>query len=136
MKAIKAFIIVLFITITMPLMAQTNKEQQNNKENSRAKVEVVNGHNALVLKTGRKSKSSNWGVSNSADIVLKLDYNTWHLLDSLVAAPFGSSVKIKDLQGYNVEIAKANVNSNVGLMFTSGTKCVAKSEEEWKKIKQ
>lgn len=57
------------------------------------------------------------------------------MIDSLVAAPWGASVKTKDLYGYNVEIAKANVNSSIGLMFTSGTKCVAITEEELKRLK-
>lgn len=118
------------------MMAQTNKESQNKNDQSKVKVEVVNGQNALVLKTGRKSRSSSWGTSNSADIVLKLDGNILQMLDSLITAPFGNSIKVQDLQGYNVEISKANVNSNVGLMFTSGTKCVAITEEEYRKLKQ
>ncbi len=116
-------------------MAQTNREQPNTKYDSRAKIEVVNGQNALILKTGRKSQSSSWGKSYSAGIVLILDGNTRQQLDSLISAPFGNSIKLKDFQGYNVEIAKANVNSNVGIMFTSGTKCVAITENEYRNLK-
>ena len=135
MKINRFILFALLMMLSFPVMAQTNKEQQKNNNDSRAKVEVVNGQNALVLKTGRKTQSSTLGTSNSADIVLKLDGNTWQQLDSLVSAPFGKSIIVKDLQGYNVEIAKANVNSNVGLMFTSGTKCVAITEEEYRKLK-
>lgn len=76
------------------MMAQTNKESQNKNDQSKVKVEVVNGQNALVLKTGRKSRSSSWGTSNSADIVLKLDGNILQMLDSLITAPFGNSIKV------------------------------------------
>lgn len=110
--------------ISFPLMAQTNKEQHDKKEDARAKVGVVKGQTALVLKAGRTS-----------DIVLKWDASLENKLDSLVTAPWGSAAKIKDIDGFNVEIAKANVNSNVGLMFTSGTKCVAITEEEYRKLK-
>ena len=87
-----------------------------------------------MLKTGRKADAINHGAY-PVDIVLKLDGDTWRMIDSLVAAPWGASVKTKDLYGYNVEIAKANVNSSIGLMFTSGTKCVAITEEELKRLK-
>lgn len=120
---------------TFPVMAQTNKGQQNKNVDSRAKVEVVNGQNVLVLRTGRKAQSSSWGMYNSAAIVLIIDDNLWHQLDSLISAPFGNSIKVKDLQGYNVEIAKANVNTHIGLIFTSGTKCVAITEEEYRRLK-
>lgn len=135
MKYNRLILFVLLMAVSFPVMAQTNNEQPNKKDDSRAKIEVVNGQNALVLKTGRKSQSSSWGKSYSADIVLILDGNTWQQLDSLISAPFGNSIKLKDFQGYNVEIAKANVNSNVGLMFTSGTKCVAITKDEYRKLK-
>ena len=135
MKYKRLILFVLLMAVSFPMMAQTNKELQNKKDDSRAKIEVVNGQSALVLKTGRKSQSSSWGTSNSADIVLIIDASTWQQLDSLINVPYGSSIKVKDLQGYNVEIAKANVNSNVGLMFTLGTKCVAITEEEYRKLK-
>ena len=135
MKVVKTIILVLLAAMTLPLMAQTNKDPQIKKDDSRAKVEVVNGQNLLVLKKGWKVQSSNWGTSYSADIVLKLDDNTWHQLESLISSPFGKIIKVKDLHGYNVEITKANVNSHVGLMFISGTKCVAITEEEFRKLK-
>ena len=135
MKYNRLILFALLMSLSFPVMAQTNKEQPNKKDDSRAKIEVVNGQNALVLKTGRKSQSSSWGSSYSADIVLKLDGNTWDQLDSLITASYGSSIKLKDLQGYNVEIAKANVNSHVGLMFTSGSKCVAISKEEFERLR-
>ncbi len=106
------------------MMAQINNERLNNKDEARAMVEVVNGQPALVLKAGRTS-----------NIILKWDANLENKLDSLVTAPWGNAIKMKDLEGYNVEIARANVNSNVGLMFTSGTKCVAITEDELKRLR-
>lgn len=42
---------------------------------------------------------------------------------------------IKDIDGYKVEIALANVNGKPGLMFSSGSKCVAITEEDFRKVK-
>lgn len=123
MKCIKVILISLLVTLTVPVMAQADAESK--KDDARAKVEIVKGQTALVLKAGRNS-----------EIALSWDNATERTLDSLVTAPWGSALKIKDIDGHKVDVAKANVNSNVGLMFTSGTKCVAISEEEWNKIKQ
>ena len=123
MKCIKVILISLLISQSVPVMAQADAEPK--KDDARAKVEVVKGQTALVLKAGRNS-----------EIVLSWDTAAKSTLDSLVTAPWGSSVKLKDIDGHNVDVAKANVNSKVGLMFTTGTKCVAISEEEWNKIKQ
>lgn len=122
MKSNRLILFALLAVISFSLMAQADAEPK--KDDARAKVEVVRGQTALVLKAGRTS-----------DITLKWDATLKNKLDSLVTAPWGSAIKMKDVDGYNVEVAKANVNSRVGLMFTSGTKCVAISEEEWKKIK-
>lgn len=121
----RLIVFALFTVISFSMMAQTDKESQDKKDFSRAKVEVVKGQTALVLKAGRTS-----------EIVMTWDNTTERTLDSLVTAPWGSAVKMKDVDGHKVDVAKANVNSRVGLMFTSGTKCVAISEEEWNKTKQ
>ena len=134
MKYMKALLIVAMIAFTYPVMAQADKDAQKN--NSRARIENVRGQNALVLKTGRKTTSSNWNSSYSNDIVVAFNNEAKEILDSLISAPWGSAVKMKDLDGYNVDVAKANVNSKVGLMFTSGTKCVAVTKEEYEALKQ
>lgn len=92
MKCIKVILFSLLVSLSVPVMAQADAKAE--KDKARAKVEVVNGQNVLVLKTGRKSQSSSWGASNSADIVLKLDGNIWQMLDSLITGPFGKLVKI------------------------------------------
>lgn len=84
----------------------------------------MKGQLALVLKAGRTS-----------DITLKWDASLKDKLDRLVTAPWGSAIKLKDVDGSNVDVAKANVNSKVGLMFTSGTKCFAITEEEYRNLK-
>lgn len=123
MRIIRIILFALLMTLSYPLIAQADTEPK--KDDARAKVEVVKGQNVLVLKAGC-----------SSDITLKWDASMENKLDSLVTAPWGSAIKMKDVEGYNVEVAKANVNSRLGLMFTSGTKCVAISEEEWNKLKQ
>ena len=123
MKCIKVILISLLVSLSVPVVAQAVSETK--KDDARAKVEIVKGQTALVLKAGRNS-----------EIAMAWDNTTERTLDSLVTAPWGSAVKMKDIDGHKVDVAKANVNSKVGLMFTSGTKCVAISEEEWNKIKQ
>lgn len=68
----------------------------------RAKVEVVKGQTALVLKAVRNS-----------EITLNQDAGLENQLDSLVTAPWGSAIKMIDIDGYKVDVAKANVNSKV-----------------------
>ena len=123
MKCIKVILISLLVTLTVPVIAQAKAEPK--KDGARAKLEIVKGQTALVLKAGQNSV-----------IALTWDNATERTLDSLVTAPWGSAVKMKDIDGHKVDVAKANVNSRVGLMFTFGTKCVAISEEEWNKLKQ
>ena len=50
MKSIKVILTALLIYAVVPAMAQTNVDQKNKKDDARAKVEMVNGQSALVLK--------------------------------------------------------------------------------------
>lgn len=121
--------------LTLTVSAQVNSKTNDKKESSRARIEIVKGQNALVLKTGKKSISSNWGPSHSNDIVIEYDDDTKKILDSLIVAPWGTVVIMKDLDGYKVDVAKAKVDSKVGLMFTSGSKCVVLKKEELDALK-
>ena len=97
----------------------------------------MRGQKALVLKTGRKIQSNNiGGTTYSNDIILSIDTNTWAVLDSLMNATWGSAMKMTDIYGYKVDVVKANVNSSVGLMFTSGSKCVALKKEDFDALKE
>ena len=129
MNHIKLSLTILLMALSVGLMAQTKKVQDVEKDNARAKVELVNGQRVLILKTGRTSAFHN------PDIHLKIEDDTWKRLDSLVVAPWGSTIVIKDVDGHKVNIAKANVNSRLGLMFTSGTKFVAITGEELKSLR-
>ena len=120
---------IVLLSISLNVMAQTKKEQIVEKESVHAKIAVVNGQRVLVLKTGISAAIHN------PDIVLKIEDNTWKLLDDLLTGPWGKSIAIKDYAGSKVEIAKANVNSKVGLMFNSGTKFVAITKEECDALK-
>ncbi len=121
---------IVLLSISLNVMAQTKKEQIVEKESVHAKIEVVNGQRLLVLKSGRTAAIHN------PDIVLKIEDDTWKKFDDLVTGPWGSAIVLKDVSGYKVEIAKANVNSKVGLIFTSGTKCIAVTKEAFDAIKQ
>lgn len=136
MKTLKVIIASLLVAFAVSTMAQAEAKPLNKKDDTRAKVEVVQGKNALVLKTGRRTQSSNYTGSNPADIVLELNDNTWRMFDSLVAAPWGASVTVKDMSGYNVLVQKANVDDKVGLMFTSGSKYVVLKKDEFEVLRK
>lgn len=135
MKYFKTALFIVLICLTFTVRAQVNSKTNVKKEVSRARIEIVKGQNALVLKTGRKEIPSNWGASYSNNIVIAYDDDTKKILDSLVVAPWGTVVIMKDLDGYKVDVAKAKVDSKVGLMFTSGSKCVVLKKEELDALK-
>ncbi len=135
MKYFKTALFIVLICLTFTVRAQVNSKTNDKKESSRARIEIVKGQNALVLKTGRKEIPSNWGASYSNNIVIAYDDDTKKILDSLIVAPWGTVVIMKDLDGYKVDVAKAKVDSKVGLMFTSGSKCVVLKKEELDALK-
>ena len=122
----KTIVIVLLSFIALPLMAQTNKGPQVVKETPKAKVVVEKGKTKLVLKTGQQKNN----------IEINVDNNTWHVLDSIAAAPYGRPYQINDVHGYSVSVQRANVSSNNGLIFSSGSRFVAITEEDLKGIKR
>lgn len=54
---------------------------------------------------------SNWGPSHTNDIVIAYNDDAKKILDSLIVAPWGSTIKVKDIYGYMVDVAKAKDNS-------------------------
>ena len=121
----KTIVIFLLSFMALPLMAQTNKGTQVVKETPKAKVVVENGKTKLVLKSGQ--------INN--DIEIFVENNTWRMLDSIVAAPYGSPYRVKGANGYSVSVQRANVSSNNGLMFYSGSRFVAITEDDLKKLR-
>ena len=107
-------------TIALPIMAQNN--QQIKKEAGNTRVQVVNGQDYLVLLTGRKALSYN------PDIVIPLDATIFTLFDCILSGN-QNQARLKDVDGKNVDVALASVNGKLGLVFTSGTKCVAVKKE-------
>lgn len=95
------------------------------KETPKAKTVIEKGKTKLVLKSGAEKNN----------IEINVDNNTWRVLDSLVTAPYGSPFQIKDVNGYSVCVQRANVSSNNGLMFYSGSRFVAITEQDLRKIK-
>ena len=122
MKTIKSFLLVLLTTIAVPILAQAQNNQQITKEAGNVRVQVVNGQDHLVLLSGRKALTYN------PDIVILLDTTALALFNRILSGdqPKG---RLKDVDGKNVDVALASVNGESGLMFTSGTKCVAVKKE-------
>jgi hypothetical protein len=121
----KTMLIVAMSFMALPLMAQTNKGPQVVKETPKAKVVTEKGKTKLILKSGQEKN----------DIKINVDNNTWRVLDSIVNAPYGNPFQFKDDNGYSVNVQRANVSSNNGLFFTSGSRFVAITEEDLRKIK-
>ena len=132
LRTMKAMLVIMLSFIALPMMAQTNKGSQVVKETPKAKVVTENGKTKLVLKSGReKSKVSSY----SYDIEINNDNNIWRVLDSIAAAPYGSPYHVKGVDGYSVGIQRANVNSQNGLMFSSGSRFMVITQEDLKKLK-
>jgi len=129
MKWIKMILVACMTIATFPMMAQTNNNVQVKKESGKAKITVVQGQDHLVLVTGRKASGYN------PNIEIALDAKAWETFDSVLLGKQSSSEIIKDVDGYKVEVALANVNGNTGLMFTSSSKCVAVTKEEFEKLR-
>ena len=129
MNGIKTLLLVLMTTISFTMMAQTNNEPQIKKEAGKARVTIVQGQDHLVLVTGRKASGYN------PNIEIALDSKVWETFDSVMFGKQNVSVKLKDVDGYNVEVAHANVNGSTGLMFTSGSKCVVLKKEDFEKLR-
>ena len=119
----------LLAVISFPLMAQTNNEPQVKKEASKARITVVQGQDHLLLVTGRKASGYN------PNIEIALAAKVWETFDSVLSRKQNAACKMKDVDGHNVEVALANVNGNTGLMFTSGSKCVAITKEDFEKLR-
>ena len=129
MKQCRLFLISLLVTLSFSLMAQTNNEPQVKKEAGKVRVTIVQGQDHLVLVTGRKASGYN------PNIEIALDSKAWETFDSVLHGKQSSSAIIKDVDGHKVDVALANVNGNTGLMFTSGSKCVAITKEDFEKLR-
>lgn len=129
MKWIKIILVAYMTIATFPMMGQTNNDVQVKKESGKAKITVVQGQDHLVLVTGRKASGYN------PNIEIALDAKAWETFVSVLLGKQSSSAKIKDVDGYKVEVALADVNGNTGLMFTSGSKCVAITKEEFERLR-
>ena len=114
--------------MSFPMMAQYNVQGAYQIANPKAKVVEGQGIQYLVLNTGINTSEE------LSTITIAVDEETWSILDGILASPRGTAVKMKDTKGSNVDIALTNVNSQTGLMFTSGSKCVAITKEEYDRL--
>lgn len=123
MKYIKTVLIIVLASLSITVSAQVNSKTNYKKEDSRARIEIVKGQRTLILNSGQST------------IEIKIEENIWRILDSIVVGPWGGAVKLKSTDGRNVNVAKANINSSIGLMFTAGSKCAALKKEELDALK-
>jgi len=97
-----------------------------------AQVVETQGVERLVLHTGHKRTA---GVANQKfypdDIELLLDEHTWRVLEQQILGPFGRPVTLTDRWGNKVQIARASVYNENGLMFYMGTRNVTITEEDF-----
>jgi len=129
MKKVLFALALLFSAMFLPMMAQNNVQDVKQMDSSKARIEVRQGKQCLVLTT------DNFISEDLSVIALFIDEETWQVLDDLLVAPKGATAKIKDSKGSVVSVALANVNSQTGLMFTSGSKCVSITKDEYDRLK-
>ena len=128
MKVSNCIIISLLFLICATSVAQNN-ETQVKKRVGKASLISLNNKDHLLLDAGFK-------IGNrQATIIIDFNGMVLRSLDSLITAPWGNGVRLKDISGYNVEIRRANVNSHNGLMFSSGVKTIAITQEEYDHLK-
>ena len=129
MKKVLFTMALLFAAMFLPMMAQNNVQDVKQMDSSKARIEVRQEKQYLVL-------STDTFISEDLSVIaIFIDDETWRVLDELLVAPKGTTVKMKDSKGRKVDIALANVNSQTGLMFTSGSKCVTITKEEYDRLK-
>lgn len=129
MKKVLFTMVLLFAAISFPMVAQNNVQSTAQAVNAKAKVEARQGIQFLVLNTGVNTSEE------LSTIMIEVNDEIWRILDGILAAPRGTALKMKDSSGSIVDVALANVNSQTGLMFTSGSKCIAITKEEYDRLK-
>ena len=130
MKKVVFSLALLFATMSFLLMAQNAVQGIKQVNPSKARIEARQGKQCLVLTTDTF-------ISEELSVIaLFLDDETWRVFDDLLIAPKGATVKMKDSNGGVVNVALANVNSQPGLMFTSGAKCIAITKDAYEGMKE
>ena len=129
MKKVLFALLFLFVTTSFSMMAQNNVQDVKKVVPSNAKIEVRQGKQCLVLTT------DNYLSEELSGIAIFIDDETWRIIDELLVAPKGATVKMKDSRGSIVYVALANVNSQPGLMFTSGSKIIAITKEDYEGLR-
>lgn len=87
--------------MSFPMMAQNNVQSTKQTDNPKARVEIGQGIQYLVLNTGINTSEE------LSTITIAIDDETWSILDGILAAPRGSAVKMKDIRGSSVDITLA-----------------------------
>jgi len=130
MKKVLFTLALLFAAMSSPIMAQNNVQDAKQEVSPKARIEVRQGKQCLVLTTDTF-------ISEELSVIaIIIDDETWRILDDLLVAPKGATEKMNDSRGSIVNVALANVNSQTGLMFTSGSKIIAITKEEYEGLKE
>jgi len=125
MKTIKSLVLILLGCCCVSMAVAQSMMPQIIAETEKARVEVDNGQEKLVIIIGRKAENE-VSSKNHACINLPLCEDVWSSLLSLVRAPWGEdTIQMMDERGQKVEIQKAKVNGEDGLFFLSGSTHVA-----------
>ena len=115
--------------MSSPIMAQSNVQDVKQAGSSKARIEVRQEKQDLVL-------STDTFISEELFVIaIFIDDETWRILDDLLVSPKGATVKMKDSRGSVVNVALASVNSQIGLMFTSGSRFIVITKEEYDRLK-
>ena len=122
MRVLKGMVVALFVSLSISAMAQEKPLPW--------RIETVNGAQRLVLVTGRTTPSDN------PNIIIGMDDDLWTRLDGLVNAAKGRSIEISDVKGFKVKVYRATVNSENGLIFSSGTKSVSIPKSSFDALKE
>ena len=132
----KRVLIIMLAAMALPCMAQTQKAANLVKKVvGRAQIVTVQTRDHLVLRTGQKSMNANASFYPD-DIELLLDNEMWKRLNDLMASPLGRTLKVTDVYGFAVNVAKARVFNQEGLMFTMGTRNVTITADDFNKLKR
>ncbi len=136
MKPFKLLFPILICSCCVSMLAAQKTPPQILAQTEKAKVVREEGQDKLVLITGRKTIfDSKEGISKSADIELRLDVEVWNALLDLIDASWDTKpIQMKALDGSNVDVQKARINNDAGLIFTSGTAHVALADRDVKSL--
>lgn len=101
MKIVLFTLALLLSAMSSPIIARNTAQEVKQATPSKARIEVRQGRQCLIL------TADNYLSEELSAIAIFIDDEAWRILDNLLVAPKGVTVKIKDLKGRNVDVALA-----------------------------